>query len=154
MATPALSNLIQTDAYSDTAGVVLYPATYVAIAPSAAGDTVVGALSNARNLIPVSVLNASPAAGSAPYTYTVSLSATYHQPGDIAHVKVLSPASTNPTVVVHDASATGTTLLTITAVSGKQTFATFVFTGTAWVLLNVSTPTASASAAAVTAGTP
>ncbi len=154
MATPAISNLNQTDAFGDVAGVIAYPSTYTAIAPSAAGDTVVGALSNARTLKPVSVLNASPAAGSAPYTYTLSLSATYHQPGDLVYVKVLSPASTNPTVVVHNAAATGTTLLTITAVSGKQTFATFVFTGVAWVLASVSTPSVDASSAAVTAGTP
>lgn len=135
MSTPALSNVIQTDAFGDTSGVVLYPAVIAtSYAPTTTNGTTTTTLANSRVVQPVTYIAVAPVAGS--YTAKLSLDVTYHRPGDLVYVKYTAPSGTAPTVEFRNASATGTLLLTATPPPSTVGYASFIFGGTAWALLD------------------
>lgn len=116
-------------------GAVLYPTLVETYSPSAAGNSAVAAVASARVAKPHTVVLVTPAAGAGAYTYTLSLSITNHVAGDIIEAKYTAPASTNPTIEFHNATAGGTLLLTCNPAASFVGNAKFVYSGTAWVLL-------------------
>lgn len=110
--------------------------TYAESTIGAAGnvDVTIGAAATEHSLI------ATVDVGAGVYTATYSLKLTDADEGDIINILFLMPASTNPTVEVHDDVAGGTLLFTYTSVIGGTDVAfRGVYDGAAWVKLNANT---------------
>lgn len=94
-------------------------------------DVTIGATATEHSLM------ATVDAGAGIYTATYSLKLTNAAAGDIINILFLLPASTNPTVEVHDDVAGGTLLFTYTSLIGGADVAfRGVYDGAAWVKLN------------------
>lgn len=108
--------------------------TYQESTIGAAGnvDVTIGATATEHSLI------ATVDAGAGIYTATYSLKLTNAAEGDIINILFLLPASTNPTVEVHNDVAGGTLLFTYTSLIGGAdvAFRAVFSSGGAWVKLN------------------
>lgn len=135
MADRELHSIIQEAANGVVRGVDALLTSVESYAPSAAGDSTAATVSSLRYLKPSTTLIVSPAAGGGAYTHNIALSVTNHAPGDEVVVVYTQPNSTNPTVVFKNATAAGTTLLTISGAVNKTAGARFQFNGTAWKLV-------------------
>lgn len=111
--------------------------TYQESTIGAAGnvDVTIGATATEHSLI------ATVQAGAGAYTATYSLKLANAAEGDIINILFLMPASTNPTVEVHNDVAGGTLLFTYTSVIGGTdvAFRGVFSSGGAWVKLNSNT---------------
>ncbi len=74
--------------------------------------------------------------GSGAYTATLSLPTSGRPQASVCRVRINLPASTNPTLEVHNGTSAGTILYTAAGTGTASTlYAEFIFNGTAWVLL-------------------
>lgn len=125
---------------------------YQAASASAAGNTDIETVADKRHHS--AVLTADAGAGT--YTHTLALLTADRQAGDVARLRLVMPASANPTIEVRDATSGGTLLATIVgaatgAGAGVDYIVVCVFDGTAWYLDSVA-PDASSVLAARTQG--
>ncbi len=120
------------------------------LAPAATATTTLDAVS-AYELRPTTTLFVAPTAGGGAFSHIVVLPVANRAPGDIIDVLYTQPASTNPTVVFRNASASGTVLLTVSGAVSKVANASFRFNGTAWKLINARQTTEVPAAAVVLA---
>lgn len=129
---------------------------YAAIMVSAAGTTEI----TLKAWCPQHVVALSPGSGSGTYTHTVVLPLTQTDlnggstlaalAGDTITVRLLFPASANPTIEIRNASAAGTLLLSVagTGTAFAQTVQA-VWSGAGWELHNNGSAPASSGAASV-----